>query len=78
LVETKKKLTADPAIKQELLAFRTLDRIKKNQASARPNSRKQVVAALEKLVRDQASTAAGAEAKELLARLNGAAANEPK
>jgi thiol-disulfide isomerase/thioredoxin len=76
--ETKKMLANDPAVKKELLAYKTLDKIKKSASGARPGSRNQVAAALEKLTRDQQGTAAAAEAKELLARLNGAAASGSK
>lgn len=64
--EAKKKLAADPAIKQEILAGQSLDKAKKIMASGKPNSHKKVVILLEKLVKDQTDTTAGKEAKTLL------------
>jgi thiol-disulfide isomerase/thioredoxin len=67
--QNKKKLAADPAIKGEMTAAQNLDRAKKIIASGRPNSRKTIAAMLEKLVKEQGDTTAGAEAKQMLKRL---------
>jgi peroxiredoxin len=78
VLETRTKLADDPTVKKELLAYRSLERIRNGMNNPRSTTRKQLVTSLEKLVKDRSDTIAGAEAKQLLAQINSSAGGGKK